>query len=537
MIDDTIIQKLNDKDPSIRINAIINLHKLGLADASETLISMLDEDDAELRQSIISTLLTIGKPAIPFLIDALRFPNILVQKSAAKILSEVGDASISGDILNLLKNPNSTVRAVVLEVLGGIKDFWSIAYIREFISDPEPNVRATAVRALGNLEDKLSIDLIMSLLTDNDVNVRIAAIESLNKFSEARVCDALWQVIERDDNQKVKDTALLSLKNIGEKILKPYENSFTSNDVSVRSKILQELSAFGRTVLIPLIDFSKHHSPSAREICAEILGNIGDNLATRRLIELTNDTEQSVRLAAITALGKIKSETALRHLISILKNPNPIISSSASQSLTKAGRDVVKFLPGLISEQDLNTQILMSQLIGNLGDPDVVSILAEHLHTPQMWLRRALCNALGETRNPLAANVLIEQGVNDSETLVRTAAVKALGKLKVTVGINALINALHDKEETVQLAAIEALGEMGESSVGSFLIPYLSANSFSLKISAIRALTRLNYYGAIQILKSLARPWPFGKESDEIRNEARVALKKLVYEFQMSKPG
>jgi HEAT repeat protein len=536
MIDDTIIKELTDKDPNIRIRAITGLRKLGLSDASELLVSMLDEKDTELKQSIISTLMEIGKPAIPYLIDALRFPNVSVQKGAAKILAEIGDASISVDILNLLKDTSSSVRTVVLEVLSGIKDLWSLTYIREFVNDPEPNVRATTARALGNFEDKLSIDLLLSLLTDNDATVKIAAIEALSKFNDSRVCDSLWQVTLQDNNQKVRDAAISSLKKIGESILKPYENNFSSNDIIMRAKTLQELTAFGKAVLIPLLDFSKHHNPSTRALCAEIIGNIGDNIATRRLIELANDIDQDVRLTAITALGKIKSESALRFLISALKNPDPIITSTASQALEKTGKELVKFLPNLLAEQDLNTQVVIARLIGSLGDPDVVPMLAEHLKTPQMWLRRALCFALGETKNPIAANIIVEQCMTDPETLVRTAAAKALGKLKITIGTESLTKALHDKEESVQTVAIEALAEIGDTRIGPHILPFLSNDSINLKITAIRAVTHLNYIGAIPSLKKLVRSWPFGKESDEVKNEARVALKKLEYECQFSKP-
>ena len=536
MIDNTLLRGLNAEDPKIRIQAISDLKKLGLEAASELLVSMLDEENTDLRQSVISTLLEIGRPAIPHLIDALRFPNTSIQKGATKILVEIGDPTISAEILGLLKNNSSMVRTVAIDVLGGIKDLWSMEYIREFVNDPEPNVRAAAARALGNFEDKLSIDLLFSLLTDNEASVKIAVIEALSKFNDARVCDALQQVILQDNNQKVKDTAIYSLKRIGEMILQPYEKYFSSNEIELRTKALHELSAFGKAVLLPLLDLTKHHNPSVRELCVEILGNIGDNIATRRLIELANDFEKDVRDVAIIALGKIKSETALRFLISVLKNPDPIISNSASQVLINAGDDLIKFLPALLAEQDLNSQVIIARLIGKLGQPDLVPMLAEHLKDPRMWMRRALCFALGETKNPLAATIIVNQCLSDHETLVRSAAANALGKLKIATVVEPLIKALKDPEESVNIAAVEALAEIGDKNAASYLLPFLSADSLLLKIAATRALAQLHYFGAIPLLKKIVRPWPFSTEPEEVKIEARVALKKLTYEFQFNKP-
>lgn len=537
MIDNTIVYGLTDKDPIVRFQALSKLRKLSLQDASELLVSMLDEEDAEIKQSIIATLTRIGKPAIAYLIEGLRLPNPAIQNNSALILSEIGDATITPELINLLKAPEALVRAIALEVLGNIRDISALGYIKKLLTDSEGQVRIACVKALASFEDKASVDKMLLLLADRDAEVRIATVNSLSKFSDPRICEALWQISQEDENPKVRTAAFDALKKIGYRILRCYENSFLANDVNQRTKAISELTVFGKALIVPLIELTRHPNPLCREVSAVLLGNIGDPMAFPYLTAMTRDAEQDVKIAAIRALGKIKSETAIHFLISLLKDPDPTVTSVASDELISMGKDLLKFLPKLLVEKDLNTQILITQLVGRISDPEVISMIAQYLETPQpMWVRRALCLALGETGNPYAADILITKCLNDPETLVRSAAVKALGKLKVASAIEPLISALNDPEEPVITAAIEALTEIGERNAGAYLLKFLSSQSSILKITAIRGLAKLSYIGAIPLLKKMTRIWPFSTEPEEIKNEAKVALKKLIYESQFLKP-
>jgi HEAT repeat protein len=536
MIDNVLIRELTDKNPVVRIQAIINLRKLGLEPASEILISMLEEENTGIKQSIISTIFEIGKPAIPYLIDALKYPNKIIQTNAAKILSEIGDASISTDILNILKDERGQARVVAIEVLSGIKDFWSLEFIREFLSDSDPNVRATAARALGNFEDKLSIDLLLSLLSDNSEIVRKTATEALSKFNETRVCDALWQTGLNDESPDIRNSAMYALKKIGEMLIKPYEKNLASTSIELRAKALHDLSIIGKPVLLTLLDYTKHHNPAVREICIEILANIGDRAAAQRLIELTNDLEQSVRLAAINALGKVKTETTLRYLITCFQSPDPLVITAATEALINRGKEILNFLPVLFADPDMNKQVIVSRLIAKIGESSIVPLIAQNLKDERMWVRRAVCLTLGEMKTSIAANLLIEYGLKDKETLVRIAAVKSLGDLKMSIAVEPLLQMVQeDKEENVIIAAIEAIAKIGDPSVVQYFERYLHLKSASLKIAAIKAITQLGHAKSLPVLKKIAKPWPFSSEPEEVKKEARLAIKKLSFETQFNK--
>jgi HEAT repeat protein len=532
----TITESLHSPDPQIRLQTIAELKKLGIENAAELLISALDNADIGFQQILIATLLELGKSIIPVCINHIKTSSQSVRENIVKILSEISDSSYNLQVLNLLSDPDPLVRASAIEILGLLNDIWSISHIREFLKDSDARVRTKAVQALGNMRDTLSVDLLLQLLTDDSSDVKIAAIGTLAKLNEPRSCDSLWQVSTGDKDPQVRSIALQAIRTIGDNIINPYMGIFISNDVAARTDAVKKLSELGRCVILPLIECTKHAAASVREIAITILGNIGNDIASKRLIEASNDADPKVRVTALTALGKIHSETTLRYLLNCLRDLDPIIVSTATDVLVERGEEIVKFLPRILSEQDLNSQITVTRLIGKIQNPDLVNILAEYLSDSRMWIRRAVCFALGEIRNPLAANLLTEKCLFDQEALVRAAAAQALGKLKMPFVLDALLNALGDDEESVKNAVIKAIGELQITESGAHLLKFLSDESILIKITTIQTLAHLNYIGAIPQLKTMARSWPFGKETEEVRAQAKQALKILEQEKRSGRP-
>lgn len=536
MTDTEILESLFSENPQKRIRAITTIKQFGIEKAVSLLLLALDNENIIYRRIIIATLLSLGKPTIPILLQNVRNSNPVTLEGIVQILSEICGTSNSLAILNLLNDKNPLVRASALTILGSIKDIWSLSHIREFTKDAEPVVRAKAAQALGNMNDKLSVDLLLQLLTDDCTEVKIAAIEALAKLNDVRSCDNLWQLSINDKDSQVRKAAWQALKTIGDVTVNPYISTFLSADVNARTEMVIKLSQLGRCVILSLIEYTKHYDASAREIAAMILGNIGDNAATTRLIELTKDVEQKVRIAAVIALGKIHSETALRFLISCLRDPDPVLIENATDALAQRGEEIIKHLPDILSEQDMTSQITLTRLIARIQDPNLVHMLAMHLSDQRIWIRQAVCFALGEIKNPIAANILTEKCLFDPAALVRSAAAQALGKLKMPFILATLISALDDAEEIVKIAAIKAIGEMQDKEAGQHILRFLSDPSIMLRITAIQILAKLHYLGAIPILKKMARGWLFAKEPEEVRVEAKRAIQVLKQESKYARP-
>ena len=103
-------------------------------------------------------------------------------------------------------------------------------------------------------------------------------------------------------------------------------------------------------------------------------------------------------------------------------------------------------------------------------------------------LRAAAAEALGSMNDPLAASNLAE-ATRDAESLVRGAAVRGLGRMRVEAVV--LIASLADPEVQVRVAAAEALGAFGDERAIDPLIEHLGDNTAEVREACHKALQRL----------------------------------------------
>ncbi|MEO0131959.1 MAG: HEAT repeat domain-containing protein [candidate division WOR-3 bacterium] len=535
MIDNTLVNNLISSDANIRHRAFAALKKLDMTTALETLIEALITEDQLILEELRRKIKEIAPNALSLIVKKLTHPNRKIRIELVKLLKEVGNQTISAELVNLLiESPE--IRASAIEVLGYIKDPWSLDYIRDFIFDRTPEVRVATLKALGYFEDREYTDQIIKSLSDPEPEVRLAAIETLAMLKEPRAGEYLWELSLNDTHEEVRRQALWALKAIGNATIKAYEKYFDTEDIDQHNQIITELARYGKVIVFPALELTHHYNPRIRQLAVKILSELKDPIAVTRLLQLANDADLEVRHSALWALGKTKTEEAIKFLTQELENPNAQIADTAKEVLEFLGSDAARVLIELLPNTQTETQLKIIEIISKVGAPELLPIIKERLNDPRDWVRRILCEALSNFRHPEIANLLVEKCLFDRDTLVRSAAVRALGKLKLLLHLDAILSALQDNEEIVRLAAIRALMDMGEKSAGQHLLKFLTQGSDAEKISAIQTLKQLNYFEAIPLLKQLSRGWPFGKESKEVRVEAKRALKHLTEELWQSRP-
>ena len=121
-----LLQKLNDSDPFVRVEAV---QSLGEIKAVESFVSVCDSLDDE---------------------------NIYVRAYAAEALGKIGRVDISLALLKLLTgldDPSPYVRAMIVAALGELQDERAVSSVRECLNDEDESVRKMAAWALNNIEN------------------------------------------------------------------------------------------------------------------------------------------------------------------------------------------------------------------------------------------------------------------------------------------------------------------------------------------------------------------------------------------------
>ena len=158
-------------------------------EASETqirkFIQELREKNENVRVDASTNLATIGKPAVPFLIEALK---------------------------------EKEIRAVVTFILGriGPNAKAAVPALIEEIKDEDKNVRARAVEALGKIGPE-TMPTLLAALKDKEPIVRVRAVQALGRLGPAAVkaTSAIVDVMQ-DPDESVRSEAALALKKINQ---------------------------------------------------------------------------------------------------------------------------------------------------------------------------------------------------------------------------------------------------------------------------------------------------------------------------------
>ena len=117
-----------------------------------------------------------GKEYLESLLQKLNDPDPFVRVEAVQALGEIQKEEALVPVCECLYDENIYVRAYAAEALGKIGQVnISLALLRliSVLDDSSPYVRAMMVAALGELQDERAVDPIRKLLHDEDESVRI----------------------------------------------------------------------------------------------------------------------------------------------------------------------------------------------------------------------------------------------------------------------------------------------------------------------------------------------------------------------------
>ena len=123
------------------------------------------------------------------LLQKLNDPDPFVRVEAVQVLGEIQKKQSLVSVCNCLQDDNLYVRAYAAEALGKIGRLdiaLTLLRLLPALDDPSPYVRAMMVATLGELQDERAADSVRKLLSDEDETVRGMAAWALNKIENSQ---------------------------------------------------------------------------------------------------------------------------------------------------------------------------------------------------------------------------------------------------------------------------------------------------------------------------------------------------------------
>jgi HEAT repeat protein len=407
---DTLISRLENRDPKIRREACKLLGDYGDRRAVPALGKLVKDLDEETRFRAVEAMSSLlDRQSIPFLAEALKDPARRVKSKAIEglvtlYISTQGPGGIRGLFArtvemfrrseeDLVVPPGTDVDSRVIEALAGS------------IDDPDNEIARDAAKSLGILRARAAAPRMNEVVLFAPTTVKLEILKALQKIRDPEAARNVARLLNTSD-AKVRSQAAYTLGLLGAREHSPDIRRLVDRDPDkdVRQTAFEALS------LMPSEDmtgwFAGHltnKNDRLREFAADALGRLPAAVVTGEMkasLRTTHDTDKKarVRLACAFALVAHGDNQFLPELMEALTSA--FHRQYGLAYLTELGRDGSRF-----------------------------PVYYPYLKSEKAEIRRYLCDVFANLANPIALEE-VKPLTTDANTNVAAAALRAAAVLE-----------------------------------------------------------------------------------------------------------
>lgn len=255
---------------------------------------------------------------------------------AAKALVNINSSAANEALLQALKNSQGECQLSLVQAIGDVRYKEAVSTIVRLADSDNNKFRKLSLYALANIADPASGDILetaaeeddFSFDTDNATSAYLLfgkrLLEQGNTEAAEKVAKRISKRAKGENRLYSRTAALKLLTDIrGEGSVALLREATQDDNPEFRAVALK----FASDYITPATseDWIKQARKSNPQVEAEIITMLGDNDAKSvapQIIKALNSRSQIVQMAAIGALGKIGDDTAVPHLLNVLRNAN-----------------------------------------------------------------------------------------------------------------------------------------------------------------------------------------------------------------------
>ena len=354
------------------------------------------------------------------------------QALAAEALQDCGTPAVVDRMLERITDPSPRVRYYAATVLSAFEDERSVRGLRALVGDDNDDVRFTAVAALAAQHSETATEVMLALFNDPDDLVRLlarSAVFTAGPDNTAR--DLASRPRYRHPDIRAQAADALATHGRAPDITQMLLELAADPEASVRSHAASALSGHGGQAVVDALTrllsdtdcrvaaagaLGRHDTPEARlrlldwlndataPECliagAKSLGASTSAAAADTLLRYSDNPDDSVRAAFMTALGKLTDARAVSRLVRALtEDKSPDVRAAAATALRPRSEYpavVTALLAGLCDSNDQVREASARAIGADRDRPEVISALIERLSDNSQSVRDAAAWQLQE---------------------------------------------------------------------------------------------------------------------------------------------
>ncbi|MGE5246672.1 MAG: HEAT repeat domain-containing protein [Betaproteobacteria bacterium] len=454
------------------------------------------------------------------------------------------------DLLLLLTDGEARVRRRAALAVGRVGLTEGVAPLTRLLADPEPEVRQMAAFALGLIGDRTARDPLVAALNDSSPLMQGSAAEALGLIGDASAAAPIAQMAGRivqsgalsqtprpeDEARRDTPAAAFRLAVFALVRLKAYEPlAAVVLDQSGQPKVrwwpvAYALQRLGDPRAVPaLLTLAKEADPYARAFAVKglgamkarealpvlrtllssgdhgvlvetvrALGEVGESQDATPLLKIVRDTnaDPQLRLEAVGALGRFKSQDVVDTLLDLLSDPSPAVRAAALRATAAVDADnFMLVLSGLDPDPHWSVRAALAALLGTLPPERGLPRLHQMLADGDQRVIPSVLAALAKLHARDIDAILLDH-LKADDPIVRAAAARGIGELKPAGGAKALAEAYRaggrDTTYVARAAALAALAEYGAADAVPVLKEALADKDWAVRVRAAALLHPLD---------------------------------------------
>lgn len=311
----------------------------------------------------------------------------------------------------------------------------------------------------------------IALLLDGDEpDVRRRAAEELAAAPGLAPITALAVALE-DESKGVRDAAGRSLLATGGiAVARAIVEHIEHHNIVTRNLVAELLIKLGDTSIPEILPYLRHENRDVRKFAVDILGLIGSDEPTLRLLPLLEDPDDNVVVSTVEALGNMRSKAVLQGLYDTYDR-HECARPAVAEALGKiCATDAEGFLMDRFRQSlgvlatDPVTLFAIIEALGVLGGGDALAELRQTLDAVRGTLRTASLHAMVRISERLGRALPAGEGLKhdylraakEADPAVRISGVKGLSEYSGGDVTEALVHAL-GADPGIDAVAVPAL--------------------------------------------------------------------------------
>lgn len=339
-------------------------------------------------------------------------------------------------------------------------------------SDVDADVQRKALIELAKGPEKVVFPLLEYL-----VKVEISDLKVQESLYELILDKAFGNtdLVIKYITENEKKARLLFLKAAGELCLT--ETAPTLTNIITEDKdndiLIAAITALG-SLRIPdslpvFANMASQPDPNVKQAAIFAISEAGNTDAVDHLMGFIGDDETSNTLA-VEALAEIQDLYSLDMLTSLLSSSNTNVRDTAIDQLMKLGKKATPILTKAFQNAEADYLVHLVTTLGYIGDPASINPILDIINTQpeDANIRQAAFEAMERIPSPKTAIALV-QGLQDPVEAVRMSAARAIDKNLSKVLVAGLRNVVREGNDDAK-NAVAALIDSDASNIFNFLV-------------------------------------------------------------------